>query len=85
MNKWTDNKIGDEGVSKISESLKVNTTLTVLYLQGDEQEYKWKKEGNENEMNKWTGNWIGDEGEAHLTEALNVNTTLTTLDLGCDE
>ena len=36
MNKWTDNEIGDEGASKISESLKVNTTLTELNLTGDE-------------------------------------------------
>jgi len=36
MNKWTGNKIGAEGAIKISESLKVNTTLTELYLDGDE-------------------------------------------------
>ena len=36
MNKWTGNKIGAEGASNISESLKVNTTLTVLHLSGDE-------------------------------------------------
>ena len=35
-NKWTDNKIGAEGASKISESLKVNTTLTKLNLHCDE-------------------------------------------------
>jgi len=36
MNKWTDNDIGDEGANKISESLKVNTTLTKLDLDGNE-------------------------------------------------
>ena len=36
MNKWTDNKIGDSGANKISESLKVNTTLTKLDLGSDE-------------------------------------------------
>ncbi len=36
MNKWTDNGIGAEGDSKISESLKVNTTLTKLHLNSDE-------------------------------------------------
>ena len=36
MTKWTDNSIGDSGASKISESLKVNTTLTRLDLGGDE-------------------------------------------------
>jgi len=35
-NKWTGNKIGAEGASKISESLKVNTTLTTLDLGCDE-------------------------------------------------
>ena len=34
--KWTGNEIGDEGASKISESLKVNTTLTKLGLSCDE-------------------------------------------------
>ena len=49
MNKWADNRIGGKGANKMSESLKVNTTLTVLYLSRDEKEYKWKREGNEND------------------------------------
>jgi len=36
MNKWTGNEIGAEGANKISESLKVNSTLTELDLGGDE-------------------------------------------------
>ena len=32
MKKWTANYIGDEGAKKISESLKINTTLTELDL-----------------------------------------------------
>ncbi len=32
MKKWTDNKIGYEGASTISASLKINTTLTELNL-----------------------------------------------------
>ena len=32
MKKWTDNRIGDSGAIKISESLMKNTTLTELYL-----------------------------------------------------
>jgi len=31
----TDNDIGDEGAKKISESLKINTTLMELDLSGD--------------------------------------------------
>ena len=43
MNKWTGNEIGDSGANKISESLKVNTTLTALYLGSDEWRIKQKK------------------------------------------
>ena len=50
MKKWTDNKIGDEGVNKISESLMKNTTLTTLYLSdviGKENEWNRMKKQNE--------------------------------------
>jgi len=39
---WTDNYIGDSGARMISESLKINITLTCLDLRG-----------NEIEINKW--------------------------------
>ena len=42
-----DNRIGDEGAMKISESLKVNTTLTQLYLEGNESQMKKIKHDNE--------------------------------------
>ncbi len=32
MNEWTDNYIRDSGANKISEALKVNTSLTELNL-----------------------------------------------------
>ena len=35
--KWVDNQIGDEGAKRISESLKVNTSLTELDLRSDEK------------------------------------------------
>ena len=85
MNKWTGNGIGAEGASKISETLKVNTTLTVLNLSGVNKNKELKGGWNENEMNKWTGNGIGDSGARKISESLKVNTTLTELDLGCDE
>ena len=44
---WTDNQIGDSGASAISESLKINTTLTVLNLSRDEIRNKWKIKKNE--------------------------------------
>ena len=41
--KWTDNKIGNEGAAKISELLMTNTTLTKLYLCGDDNINESKK------------------------------------------
>ena len=35
--KWIDNDIGDEGAKAISESLKINTSLTKLDLGSDEK------------------------------------------------
>ncbi len=34
---WTDNNIGDSGAKMISESLKINTTLTELDLYRDDE------------------------------------------------
>ena len=42
--KWTVNRIGDSGASKISESLKINTTLTELNLGSDEIRNKNEKQ-----------------------------------------
>ena len=41
MKIWTENNIGDEGARMISEALKINTTLTGLYLGGNEN---WRNE-----------------------------------------
>ena len=50
--KWIGNQIGDEGAKRISESLKINTSLTELDLIGDEK--KMEREYNERneEMNR---------------------------------
>ena len=37
IKQWTGNEIGAEGAIQISESLKTNTTLTSLYLYGDDK------------------------------------------------
>ena len=37
IKQWTGNEIGDEGATKISESLKTNTTLTELNLRSDDK------------------------------------------------
>ena len=42
--KWTANNIGAEGAAKISEPLMTNTTLTTLYLEGDDNIMKNKAE-----------------------------------------
>ena len=44
---WTGNKIGPEGARMISEGLKSNSTLTEMYLWGDEKRMmKKEKKGN---------------------------------------
>ena len=44
-NKWIGNNIGSEGASKMSESLKINTSLTQLYLSGN-----WNTTIDKNEL-----------------------------------
>ncbi len=39
-NKWTANEIGTEGACVLSESLKINTSLTKLELRGYENKIK---------------------------------------------
>ena len=51
-NKWTGNKIGDSGASKISESLKVNTTLTKLNLSCDEMNKNESEKEKEMKMKR---------------------------------
>ncbi len=52
--KWTDNEIGPEGARTLSEALKINSSLTSLNLEGDENEMKWlmRDKRNENERNE---------------------------------
>ena len=50
MKEWIGNKIGMFGVISISESLKINTSLTELDLGGDEKIRNEKERRNE----KWT-------------------------------
>ena len=83
--KWIGNYIGDEGAKRISESLKINTSLTKLNLRGDE---KIRNENGRIEMKRndeWIDNRIGDEGAKTISESLKINSSLTELYLGCDE
>ena len=49
MKKWIDNWIGYEGAKTISESLKINTSLTSLNLRCDE---KIRNENRENRVER---------------------------------
>lgn len=65
----------------MSETLKVNTTLTELFLSGEEE--KERREGKKKrEDERISGNGIGDKGAKALSEMLKVNKTLKTLELG---
>ena len=41
--KWIGNQIGDEGAKAVSESLRINTSLTSLNLSGDEKIILWER------------------------------------------
>ena len=86
MKKWIGNQIGDEGAKTISESLKINTSLTKLSLESDEKIRSKKEKRNEKIQNdKRIGNQIGDEGTKSISESLKINASLTALNLWRDE
>ena len=80
--KWIENGIRDEGAETISESLRINTSLTHLDLGCDEMK---KREEKKNENEKWIDNEIGDKGAKAISESLRINTSLTELHLEGDE
>ena len=82
---WIDNQIGYEGAKAISESLKINTSLTELNLWSDEMKWNEKEKMKWNEMKEWIVNQIGTEGAKAISESLKINTSLTELDLRSDE
>ena len=47
----TGNGIRDEGTKAMSEGLKVNSTLTALYLESEEEREKKEKEKKKRRMN----------------------------------
>ena len=53
----TDNEIGDEGAKAMSEMLKVNTTLTELYLGGEEERKEREEKEKERRMNDRQSDW----------------------------
>ena len=86
----TDNNIGERGATSLSEVLKSNTTLTQLYLGGEDKRKNTHKR-NPSAIDSFlflfttTGNHIGDTGAASFSEALKSNTTLTKLDLSGED
>jgi len=82
------NAIGNEGARMISESLKINTTLTSLSLWWNDIGAEEARMINESLkintaltfLNLWY-NKIGDEGAMMISESLMNNTTLTELSL----
>ena len=65
MKEWIVNQIGDEGAKSLSETLKINTSLTSLGLIGDE---KIRNEERRNEMKELIDNQIGNEGAKTIIE-----------------
>ena len=55
MKEWKDNQIGDEGAKSISESLRINTSLTKLNLLSDQKIWNEKREKNEKQW-EWKMN-----------------------------
>jgi hypothetical protein len=72
-----DNPIGSEGVIKVAEALKSNSSLTTLYLYSNNLDASFNS------------HWITDanidsEGAIKLSTALKLNTSLTSLDIVCN-
>ena len=81
---WTDCKIEDSGVKALCEMLKLNTTLTLVNIDGElKQSGQVTKQITHCVM--WnTGNDIGCPGAKELGEMLKSNCALTELDLDGD-
>ena len=83
----TENKIGDTGATSLSETLKSNTTLTSLSLDGEDKRRHKRHPSTSHSfpfLFSSTGN-IGDTGATSLSETLKSNTTLTRLSLGSED
>ena len=83
---YNGNNIGDSGGSVIGEVLKVNSTLTILYLRGGFNNVwlriSWWHDWFMIVYDEYYGNNIGDSGGSAIGEGLKVNSTLTELNLG---
>ena len=85
--KLTAGLIGDREVSSLSESLKSNTTLTVLDLNSEDKRHRKRSSTIYSFpfLFTSTGNNIGDTGAKSLSDALKSNTTLSELYLSGED
>src|SRR6266508_1560247 len=82
------NNIGDYGASSLAQALKINASITTLYLSGmyikpisNVQVHFSFSEFFLTHMCILAGNNIGDHGASSLAEALKINASITTLNL----
>eukprot|EP01125_Pyxidicula_operculata_P009308 TRINITY_DN3067_c0_g1_i1.p1 TRINITY_DN3067_c0_g1~~TRINITY_DN3067_c0_g1_i1.p1 ORF type:complete len:284 (-),score=47.78 TRINITY_DN3067_c0_g1_i1:302-1153(-) len=80
--------MGDDGIKHVSESLRTNTTLTYLNLEGNKIREEGTKYlcGSLKENTTLTHlifdvNYVGNEGAQYISDFLRVNSTLTYLTL----
>jgi len=78
---WTGIDIGTEEMKMLSEALKSSTSLTEIFLKGDELYEKVKSEMK----GEWKDNYIGLEEARMIGEGLKDNSTLITLNLSSDK
>lgn len=76
----------ETGITSLSESLKINTSLLKLFLRGlhTNQMRTGYQSTNHLWIPKHTGNSIGTKSAESMREALETNTTLTELHLDCE-
>ena len=82
------NEIWVTGTASLSEALKSNTTLTALYLGGEDKRKAQKTPINNSLFSSLftsTDNGIGFTGATLLSEALKSNTALTDVYLSCED
>src|SRR4051794_30882417 len=84
ISSYSGNGIGSEGAQALAESLKQNTTLTQLHLEGMSElsEFMFScMSRDQPNISSYSGNGIGSERAQALAESLKQNTTLTQLHL----
>ena len=82
--RWSRMQLCDQGANAVAEFLKFNTTVTTVYLGGNQIGDEGAKAIAESLKVNTTvtevilgGNQIGDEGAKAIAESLKVNTTVT--------